>query len=51
MNRVAVQPYPARTPGPSPKPRPQTKRLDVDLLTILRQRKVDAGILPGLPFH
>jgi hypothetical protein len=42
-----------RRRGPVPKPlrTPPPKRLDLDLLTVLRKRKLDAGILPGLPFH
>jgi hypothetical protein len=47
-----------RPRGPVPKPlltpplrTPPPKRLDLDLLTVLRKRKVDAGILPGVPFH
>jgi hypothetical protein len=51
MSRTVQQP-PARTgPAPKPKPEPRTKRLDLDLLAIARQRKLDAGILPGVPFH
>jgi hypothetical protein len=39
--------------GPVPKPllTPPPKRLDLDLLTVLKNRKSDAGILPGVPFH
>jgi hypothetical protein len=41
----------AAPPSPPPLPKQPVKRLDVDLLNVLRKRKLDAGILPGLPFN
>jgi hypothetical protein len=44
-----------RSPAPSPPappiPKIPAKQLDVDLLNVLRRRKIDAGILPGIPFN
>jgi hypothetical protein len=42
---------PAKPPRPKAWVKPPVKRLDPGLLEILRRRKSDAGILPGLPFN
>jgi len=53
MDRLLAQPPAAPSYGP-PKPSlelPPTKKLDEALLAILRRRKRDAGIFPGVPFN
>jgi hypothetical protein len=52
MESVFLQ-VPAYPPASPPKSwvKLPVKRLDPGLREILRKRKSDAGILPGLPFH
>jgi hypothetical protein len=55
MDRIGS--YPARGGGttpipPSPLPKvPPGKHLDAVLLALVQQRKAEAGVLPGVPFH
>jgi hypothetical protein len=55
MERIGS--YPAGTGGttklpPAPLPKvPPGKHLDAVLLALVQQRKVEAGVLPGVPFH
>jgi hypothetical protein len=42
---------PPKPPRPKAGVKLPVKRLDPGLLEILRRRKSDAGILPGLPFN
>jgi hypothetical protein len=42
---------PPKPPRPKASVKLPVKRLDPGLLEILRRRKSDAGILPGLPFN
>jgi hypothetical protein len=52
MDQLLVQQPAAPPRGPSkPSLKLPVKRLDEDLLTILRRHKADAGMLPGVPFH
>lgn len=54
MQRLSVPP-PVKTPRGAPLPKPTlelpSKRLDEALLSILRQRKAEAGVFPGVPFN
>jgi hypothetical protein len=49
--------YPARSGGttplpPAPLPKvPPGKHLDAVLLALVQSRKLEAGVLPGVPFH
>jgi hypothetical protein len=44
-------PLPPVRPSGTLKPPPQLKRLDDALMAILRRRKSEAGIMPGVPLN
>jgi hypothetical protein len=54
MPRLSAPP-PAKTPRGGSLPKPPLKlpagRLDDALVSILKQRKAEAGIFPGVPFN
>jgi hypothetical protein len=54
MHRLSAPP-PVKTPRGGPLPKPSldlpAKRLDEALVSILQQRKAEAGIFPGVPFN
>jgi hypothetical protein len=55
MSRLGT--YPASASGtmaPPPQPLPKVppgKHLDAVLLAVVRRRKLDTGVMPGVPFH
>jgi hypothetical protein len=52
-----IDSYPGRSsdtralPPMLPKVPPGEKHLDAMLLALVQRRKLDAGVLPGVPFH